>query len=272
MDLKGTQVGQHQCPHCGVRFIVRPKSAAAAAPPSPPKSTNSDEPWLIDRNGQRFGPYTVQQLAEYALQGSILQTDLAWRNGMQSWLPVDAAIPTLTFSNAKPHSDVASIAALMKQSPPQKRRSRSGGLTNRVVQIVFGGAIAFIAFFAVRWLFDRTNPSEPASMLSVASGQYPSGVPVGDVQLVRAYLKQETPTGKFEEIEWNVDDPFTTTLDFRTENPMGGMTKTFIRVNRFVDEVKVRLDGFGKYQWVHPSDYGVSTPATPNPNKGKLRL
>lgn len=106
LDLAGVHAGQSQCPHCGAVFNVRRKSPpvtpVAVPVSSPPTQSTTDEPWLIDRDGERFGPYTLQELSEYALQNRIFRTDLAWRRGMPNWLRLDAALPGLTFPPAAP--------------------------------------------------------------------------------------------------------------------------------------------------------------------------
>jgi len=42
----------------------------------------------IDRGGQRFGPYSVEQVNSHLAEGAILPTDLGWTDGMTDWVPV----------------------------------------------------------------------------------------------------------------------------------------------------------------------------------------
>ena len=42
----------------------------------------------IVRNGERFGPYTVDEARHYLEGGSLQPTDLGWRDGMVGWLPL----------------------------------------------------------------------------------------------------------------------------------------------------------------------------------------
>jgi len=44
--------------------------------------------FTLDRGGQRYGPYSLEQLREYVAQGSVLPSDLVWRSGMYTWVPV----------------------------------------------------------------------------------------------------------------------------------------------------------------------------------------
>jgi Ca2+-binding EF-hand superfamily protein len=42
----------------------------------------------IDRGGQRFGPYSIEQVKAHLADGTILPTDLGWTDGMTDWVPV----------------------------------------------------------------------------------------------------------------------------------------------------------------------------------------
>ena len=42
----------------------------------------------IDRNGERFGPYSIEEINAYLANGTLLPSDLAWKDGMTTWLPV----------------------------------------------------------------------------------------------------------------------------------------------------------------------------------------
>ena len=42
----------------------------------------------IDRNGKRFGPYSIEDINAYLANGTLLPTDLAWQDGMTDWLPL----------------------------------------------------------------------------------------------------------------------------------------------------------------------------------------
>ena len=42
----------------------------------------------IDRSGQRFGPYSVEQVNAHLADGSLLPTDLGWTDGMADWVPL----------------------------------------------------------------------------------------------------------------------------------------------------------------------------------------
>jgi TM2 domain-containing membrane protein YozV len=43
---------------------------------------------LIDRKGQRFGPYTLQEANALLISGQLHPSDLAWPEGAISWVPL----------------------------------------------------------------------------------------------------------------------------------------------------------------------------------------
>ena len=48
----------------------------------------------IDRNGERYGPYSIEDINAYLANGTLLLADLAWQDGMTDWLPV-SQIPSV---------------------------------------------------------------------------------------------------------------------------------------------------------------------------------
>ena len=57
------------------------------APPPPPGASGAGQ-YLIDRSGTRMGPYSLEDARHFFAQGLLVETDLAWREGMASWLPL----------------------------------------------------------------------------------------------------------------------------------------------------------------------------------------
>ena len=47
----------------------------------------------ISRNGERYGPYTEQQLREHLASGAVVAEDLAWQEGQSDWVPVSTLFP-----------------------------------------------------------------------------------------------------------------------------------------------------------------------------------
>jgi hypothetical protein len=47
--------------------------------------------WYCGRAGQQSGPFTEEQVKEFAASGQLLPTDLVWRQGMAQWTTATAA-------------------------------------------------------------------------------------------------------------------------------------------------------------------------------------
>jgi hypothetical protein len=57
--------------------------------------------YQVSRNGQMYGPYTLEDLKRYVASGNVLPTDLAKSEEMSAWLPVaqilgSTGVPTAT--------------------------------------------------------------------------------------------------------------------------------------------------------------------------------
>ena len=48
----------------------------------------STPPIFVTRDGQQYGPYTLYQAERLVLSGTLLLTDLAWHDGLYSWIPL----------------------------------------------------------------------------------------------------------------------------------------------------------------------------------------
>src|SRR5260370_35267909 len=50
--------------------------------------------YQVSRNGQMYGPYTLEDLQRYVASGNILPTDMAKSEEMPDWLPVAQILGT----------------------------------------------------------------------------------------------------------------------------------------------------------------------------------
>jgi len=76
----------------------------------------------IDRGGQRFGPYSVEQVNSHLAEGTILPTDLGWTDGMTDWVPV-TQVAGVTFA------DAAATAAVPPPTPAPTAAPMTGDTT-----------------------------------------------------------------------------------------------------------------------------------------------
>ena len=47
--------------------------------------------WYVGRNGQKAGPYTTEQLRQMAAAGQLVPSDLLWKQGLETWVPLSQA-------------------------------------------------------------------------------------------------------------------------------------------------------------------------------------
>lgn len=64
-------------------------------PPEPPADTPPPEPGPTDeihisREGQRFGPYLLNEVKDYLKSGNLRFSDLVWYDGVTEWLPLSS--------------------------------------------------------------------------------------------------------------------------------------------------------------------------------------
>lgn len=45
--------------------------------------------WYVGRNGQKAGPYSTEQLKRMAAAGQLVPTDLLWKQGLETWVPLE---------------------------------------------------------------------------------------------------------------------------------------------------------------------------------------
>ena len=72
---------------------------------------------LIDRNGQRMGPYTPEQVNDYLAAGSLLPTDSAWHEGMPAWGPLSTVQGVVMPGAAPPPPEPAPLPQPLRLQP-----------------------------------------------------------------------------------------------------------------------------------------------------------
>jgi hypothetical protein len=50
-------------------------------------SGDAKKSWHLTKDGEKFGPYTSQELAELGKEGRIAADTMVWREGMEKWQP-----------------------------------------------------------------------------------------------------------------------------------------------------------------------------------------
>ena len=112
----------------------------------------------IDRGGQRFGPYSVEQVNSHLAEGTILPTDLGWTDGMTDWVPV-TQVAGVTFADAAATAAVppptpaptAGDTALQGGAPAIQTAAKPAG--NKKLLIGVGAGVGVLAIAAAVWVF-----------------------------------------------------------------------------------------------------------------------
>jgi hypothetical protein len=125
--------------------------------------------YLINRDGRQFGPYPLEDLRRYLIQGSVLLTDLAWTQGMPTWVPVSqilgipapSAAPPPPVGPPRPPAPAAPFST-PTQPPaylaPPPRKAKRGPFLIVLLIICFAAA----AYFWRSGAFTRTVESQIA--------------------------------------------------------------------------------------------------------------
>ncbi len=79
----------------------------------------------VDRGGERFGPYSIEEVNSYLATGSLLPTDQAWQDGMADWVAL-SQFPGVTVAGASaaPSNPAAGAAATCPQCQAQVEASQ----------------------------------------------------------------------------------------------------------------------------------------------------
>ena len=72
--------------------------------------------YWIARNGQKYGPYSLDDIRRMVAQGSVAPTDLAWHEGMLNWASLAEIVP---LSTVPPAPQASPVPAAWNQPPPQ---------------------------------------------------------------------------------------------------------------------------------------------------------
>ncbi len=70
----------------------------------------------IQRDGQQFGPYTLEDLNQYLADGSLLPSDLAWYEGVSDWIHMNQVLGVVMPLSDFHSSGKASVSAASSHS------------------------------------------------------------------------------------------------------------------------------------------------------------
>jgi hypothetical protein len=109
------------------------------------------EQWYYTRQGQRFGPLSIEQIRQLALAGQLQQTDLVWTEGMAEWTPAGRCTQLFAPAAAVPGvlPGVAPGMPVAAASPSPAAAESGGGLFD-TLDLNFSRSVTTVI---VRWLW-----------------------------------------------------------------------------------------------------------------------
>jgi hypothetical protein len=120
----------------------------------------------VTRNGQNYGPYTVEDLRRYMASGNVLPTDLAKSDDMAEWVPVAQLLGT-----APPATPAAYGAAPTVYAPGMVPYPDPPNLHWALVLLI---GVFTCGLFAIAWTFvqaawiRKVNPNSKALFFYIA--------------------------------------------------------------------------------------------------------
>lgn len=102
----------------------------------------------IDRGGQRFGPYSIDQVNAYLADGSLLATDLGWTDGMTDWLPLPKVPGVIAVEAAPPPAAPPAEESALPSPEPTACDSRAKSVASKKLMIGIGAGVGVLALAA----------------------------------------------------------------------------------------------------------------------------
>lgn len=113
----------------------------------------------IDKDGERCGPYSIEEINAYLANGTLLPTNLAWQDGMTDWLPVHQISGVVMPGNP--------VAASIPPSQPVSQGNR------KKMRIGIGAGMGLLAL-GVGIAFFLTRASDETGPLANHDGSAPA--------------------------------------------------------------------------------------------------
>lgn len=110
------------------------------------------EQWYYTRQGQRFGPLSIEQMRQLALAGQLQQADLVWTEGMSEWTPAGRFAQLFAPAPASPAAPAAAAPPGTPAGPavPAPAPAQGGGGLLDALDVSFS---RFVTTVIVRWLW-----------------------------------------------------------------------------------------------------------------------
>ena len=116
----------------------------------------------INRDGQNYGPYSLDEARQYLASGNLIETDLAWFEGAANWMPL-SQVPGITPARPAAPAPVAAPvaaarAAVASVAAPAAAPASMAGITyagfwRRVVAYVVDGLLVGVVMTVLVFVF-----------------------------------------------------------------------------------------------------------------------
>jgi tRNA_anti-like/GYF domain 2 len=201
----------------------------------------------ISRNGQKFGPYKLDEVKNYIASGQLQANDMAWYQGAAGWIPLSELLASQGHIHGRPSSfetknpqHPQAHGGLQPVSSPAKSNKKMWvilGVLVGVPTVLLGGCVAFLALVGSSVTNNPTTGSRTPSYSSTAPSVSP--ISVTALALAQAYEDNEvaadnmysgkvlTVTGIVQSID---------TIFGSTSVTLAGKEMSIVSVQCFVDD------------------------------------
>jgi len=76
---------------------------------------------FIHRDGENYGPYTLEEIQEYLGNGTLIENDLAWHEGLADWATLSSVVESRFVQPTRPVSADFSAANRVPSSLEHQR-------------------------------------------------------------------------------------------------------------------------------------------------------
>ncbi len=111
----------------------------------------------INREGQQYGPFSIDQVNQALAQGSLLPSDLAWHEGAPNWVPLSNFTPTPSPAPVAAHAVADQPAPTKREEKPKPHAAPKAGTKKWPLWVGIGVGVV-LAIALVWWLFLRDKP------------------------------------------------------------------------------------------------------------------
>lgn len=137
--------------------------------------SSEDPGWYVSREGQQFGPFSIDDLGRLRSSGKLTSRDLLWRQGWPQWVPVAIALDQT--STSAPRTDTDDKIAIGSEPSISKRAEKRTVVTPLTLATIGllgalgGGVLSNLEYFI---------PPRPVANVDHCDKSLSNAEPVGE--------------------------------------------------------------------------------------------